>query len=379
LFRLAQKRDLKAFILSTIFFLGSFCLSAQIDPIFIADIPIEIEESSGLQKTDTDSYWTHNDTDDNPKIFNINENGDLLEELTLQGITPVDFEDVAYDGELFFYIGDFGNNLNDRTDLKIFRIPNPDLLDNFVNPELISFTLSDQVNFPPVESNLNFDIEAMFYFDGNLHLFTKNRTNPFDGIIKHYRLSPNPGNHVAELVNSHFGNLSPIHASITAADINGIGSRVALLTNSSVFIFSNFTGDDFFSGDLSYNFFNSTATREGISFKDNCTVLISQEQDEFGNVGKLERLNTCDIISSVEEEQFSNFTFIQDDNLLRVQSLNQINEVSIFDLTGRVFFRKSGINSSIFNLNIGAISNGIYILSGISDKGTYFEHKLIIQ
>jgi len=378
LFRLAQKRDLKACVLSTIFILGLVCLSAQIDPVFISDIPIEIEESSGLQRTGTDSYWTHNDTDNDPKIFNINENGDLLEELTLQGINPVDFEDVAYDGELFFYIGDFGNNLNDRTDLKIFRIPNPDLLDNSVNPELINFTLSDQIDFPPVESNLNFDIEAMFYFDGNLHLFTKNRTNPFDGIIKHYRLSPNPGDQVAELVNSHFANLSPNHASITAADVNEIGSRIVLLTNSSVFVFSNFIGDDFFSGDLNYNFFNSTSTREGISFKDNCTVLISQEQDDFGNLGKLERLNTCDIISSIEEESFSDISIIQDAHFIRVQSKNQISEVVISDMRGRVILRKNEIYSNNFNIDTSDISNGIYILSVILNNGVYFEHKLFI-
>ncbi|MEM7162776.1 MAG: hypothetical protein AAF487_10105 [Bacteroidota bacterium] len=280
--------------------MGFICGKAQIDPIFISDLPIDIDESSGLQKTGNNSFWSHNDTDSDPLIFNLDASGNFLEEIVLQGVSHVDLEDLAYDGEIFFYVGDFGNNLNDRTDLKIYRIPNPDLLSDFANPEVINFTLSDQTEFPPTENEQNFDIEAMFYFGGNLHLFSRNRSNPFDGIIKHYRLNPEPGNQVAELVNSTFGNLSSNHSSITAADVNESGSRIALLSNSSVFIFRNFDGDNFFGGDLTYNFFNTTKPREGIAFIDNCKVRISQEADDFGNLGQVEELNSCDIVLSDE-------------------------------------------------------------------------------
>jgi hypothetical protein len=46
----------------------------------------------------------------------------------------------------------------------------------------------DQKSFPPEKEALNFDTECMVFADGFLWLFTKNRTDPFDGISNVYRV-----------------------------------------------------------------------------------------------------------------------------------------------------------------------------------------------
>ena len=345
--------------------MGSSLVYCQIDPIVITGLPDGLDEASGIQKTSDNSYWSHNDTDNDPRLYNINSSASLLEEIDLQGVIPVDFEDVAYDGVIHFYVGDFGNNLNNRQDLIIYRIPNPDLLSSNIIPESIEFTLEDQSQFPPGENNRNFDIEAMFFFDKFLHLFTRNRTNPFDGFIKHYRLNPTPGQQVAELVNTIFGNLSPNHSSITSADINPSGNRVVLLTNSSIFIIRNFSGDDFLGGEIEYNFFNSTLSREGVSFKDECEVLIVLEEDDLGMNNNLESFNTCDVVSSVQENQY-NISISSGEGYVKLTSPNyDLIEIEVFNALGQRIDQLEFLGEDNNLIDTQLWNHGIYIINAI--------------
>ena len=46
---------------------------------------------------------------------------------------------------------------------------------------------------------MNFDCDAMIYFENNLYLFSKNRTEPFDGIVKMYKIPDTPGDYTAKV------------------------------------------------------------------------------------------------------------------------------------------------------------------------------------
>ena len=65
-------------------------------------------------------------------------------------------------------------------------------------------------------------------------------------------------------------------------------------------------------------------------------------------------------------------------NIININFPN-IKEVSILDLTGRKLVVKSFNNSNLVQLNIASLSNGIYILQAINNKGDVQTQKLIVE
>ena len=77
-----------------------------------------------------------------------------------------------------FFIGDFGNNDNERKDLTIYKIENPvDLREFETEAEIIRFKFTDQDFGNTNDSIKNFDLEAFIFYEGRLYLFTKNSSN----------------------------------------------------------------------------------------------------------------------------------------------------------------------------------------------------------
>jgi hypothetical protein len=69
------------------------------------------------------SWWAHNDSGNATAFSEINpESGLVIRTITPTGAHNRDWEDAASTGDTLF-IGDFGNNSNNRTDLGIYSIP----------------------------------------------------------------------------------------------------------------------------------------------------------------------------------------------------------------------------------------------------------------
>lgn len=167
----------------------------QLDPALGAEWTVHridaqaIAESSGLVASRTHSgvFWTHNDSGDVARLFAIDATGALIGEFRVAGATHRDWEDIAADDAGHLYVGDFGNNANDRRDLVVYRIPEPD---PFAGggaaraDRVLRFRYADQDAYPDPEQR-NFDAEALFWMDGALYLFTKHRS---DTGTKLYRL-----------------------------------------------------------------------------------------------------------------------------------------------------------------------------------------------
>ncbi len=222
----------------------------------IAVLPDQLDESSGLAITALNRLWSHNDAGNTNELYCFDTTGNLLRQLTIYNALNVDWEDMAMDTEKNIYISDAGNNSNDRQDLRIYRIPNPDLVEgDFVEAAIIDFHFEDQVAFPPPPNNHNFDIEGIVWIDGQLYLFTKNRSNPLSGYCKMYRLPASPGEHTAILVDSvYLGNTND-EARVTSAAYNASTGELALLTNKKVVVFTNYVSDRFFDGQMTtFNF-----------------------------------------------------------------------------------------------------------------------------
>jgi WD40 repeat protein len=248
------------------------------------DLPEVLAESSGLQFTHNQSLWTIID-EKKPILFKLSTTGEIQQSIHLNNLN-IDWEDIARDDAGNFYIGDFGNNHQNRKNLKIYKIPSPDSIkEMIITADIIQFSYPDQTAFPPKPEKKVFDAEAFISFGDFLYIFSKNHSQPYTGYTKLYRLPNTPGTYVAELLDSI--RLDPGHMYqtwITSADISPDKKMIALLTHDKVWIFSCFKQDQFFKGKVTTIQLNHFSQKEGIAFKDNNTLFISDErtQNLFG-------------------------------------------------------------------------------------------------
>ncbi|OWY22590.1 hypothetical protein C7N43_01435 [Sphingobacteriales bacterium UPWRP_1] len=263
-------------------FASSFSVFAQ--QTTIGGLPAVITESSGLENfTGNDSLlWSHNDSGGQPDVYLFNLNGQLIHTIHVNNYANSDWEDLAQDEAQNLYIGDFGNNANNRTDLKILKIPVAGLPDTVI-AQVITYHYPDQTAFPPpTNSGRNFDMEAFFYHNDSLYLFSKNvfsLTSPGTGYTKLYTLPAIPGNHAAQLIDS----LSTFFP-VTAADIAPSGKAAVLLCYTRMYVLYNFSGNNFLNGQQQmYNItplFPPKQT-EAIVFRDCASVYITAEDGDL--------------------------------------------------------------------------------------------------
>jgi hypothetical protein len=329
---------------------------AQTNPVLITPLPTLIMESSGIEVNGPNNIWTHNDSGDYGRIFNIDTLGNLLRILYLSVDTAMDCEEMAQDDSGNYYIGDFGNNLNDRTDLRIYKIPNPDsVAGDSVAPQIIYFHYPDQQLFPPDSTLINFDCEAMFHLGDSLYIFSKNRgTSTYSRM---YRLPDQPGNYTALLLDSfNTGNW------VTSADISPSGKSMILFSEMRIWLFTHFTGSDFFAGtaqQINMDF----SQKEGIVFVNDSLVYITDEK-LFSLGGNLYKLDLTSWINSVNEiDQACNEYLIYPNpahNQLSVWPGENLKarEYTIYDLRGK----QMCISVSNSLIDISSLAAGMYIL-----------------
>ncbi|NND94524.1 MAG: T9SS type A sorting domain-containing protein [Flavobacteriales bacterium] len=342
-------------VFTLIIFFFSLISISQVDPVITGMLPALIDEASGLQCGSPDICWTFNDSEDGSRLYEISSGGLFSSQVIMQGASQMDYEDIARASDGRFFIGDFGNNNNDRDDLKIYITGDLDTSSSSsVSVETIEFTLADQSQFPPQDQNLNFDIEAMIHHEDSLYLFTRNRTEPYNGWTKFYKLPDSPGTYEAVLVDSIFGNLSSTFSSVTGADINPTTDRIALLTNGSLYILTGFE-DGLDQADIDYNFFSFNSSFEGISFIDQCTVLLVEE----GDPAMIYSINTCNIVSDLDEEaDTGQFQIILRNRILTFLGIQGFPAIRILDSLGREVLSSQGSSE----LSLSTLTAGVYIV-----------------
>lgn len=283
----------KAFLVITLLGWAAFSYSQSPNLTTLGALPASLSETSGLEYNGPNSLWTHNDSGGEPKIFEVDTLGALQRTVVLRGATNVDWEDIAQDNQGRFYIGDIGNNDNNRTNLRIYRIPNPATLANdTADVEVIRYTYEDQFAFPPADSLRQFDCEAMFVWQDSIYLFSKNRTNPHDGICKYYSLPADTGTHIARLRGSfNLGSGSQQETWITAADISPDGEHVVLLSGRYFWVLSCFPGTQFLQGAQTRITHSNLTQKEGLVVAPDGRAYVTDEK--FAGVigGNLYRAN----------------------------------------------------------------------------------------
>lgn len=267
-----------------ILFLASIVLlSCQQPSTFLTTIyslPKNLKEVSGITYSTEDSLlWTLEDSGNANVLFALNSEGLIAKEVTIKNVENIDWEDLTKDKEGNLYIGDFGNNENERQDLGIYKMDKKSLDNENAFPAYkISFSYPEQKNFPPKKKELLYDVESFFELNGNFYLFTKNRSKGFDGTVFIYKVPNRAGFHKAELIGDFKTCDDYDNCAITSAAISPDQSKVVLLSHSKIWLFKNFSSDDFLSGIRTETELQHNSQKEAICFKDNNTLLIADEK-----------------------------------------------------------------------------------------------------
>lgn len=189
-------------------------ITVKIDTLDIDDyfaeqifLPNELQEISALEIFLADSIFLGlNDSGNKPELYAFKrDDGEIIQTIGLIGAANNDWEELAQSDSLIF-IGDFGNNKGSRKDLTIYYFEKSQIDESAldcgcsrnedslfgsllpvnddvsgektgyqeVNVKKIEFYYPEQEHFKPGNKH-DFDCEAMVYYNGKLHLFTKER------------------------------------------------------------------------------------------------------------------------------------------------------------------------------------------------------------
>ncbi|MGI4738004.1 MAG: hypothetical protein ACRYG7_22780 [Janthinobacterium lividum] len=248
----------------------------------LARLPPPIRESSGLARGDSAGLvWTHGDGGTAATLYQASLAGQLRSALPLAPLLNHDWEELTRDPAGRFYVGDFGDNGNDRRDLAIYRI-SPGTGGRV---DTIAFRYPDQTAFPPPLARRHFDCEAMIFYRDTLHLFTKDRGPAHR--TRYYVVPAQPGRHVATLRDS-----IRLRTLVTGAALSADGHRVALLGYGGLFVFEGAPGPRLFAQPKTYRRLPTTGQAEAVLHLPSQELLLSNERGRLFKVSERGRRHT---------------------------------------------------------------------------------------
>lgn len=229
----------------------------------VGSIDSDLDEASAAQICGNPNIvWTIEDAGNKNNVYGMDFKGNIVRDIDIKNIKNVDWEDLTSDNEGNLYIGDFGNNSRKRRNFFIYKIENINNVEDETIAKTIQFTLPDNVKSE--------DFESFFLLNNQFYIFTKETKN-----FKVIKVPNNIGTHVATLVTEY--NLKGKNNKITSAAISEDNATVVLLNHDKLWKLTNFKDDHFFEGDIEKIEFNHNSQKEGICFKDNNTVVITDE------------------------------------------------------------------------------------------------------
>lgn len=250
-------------------------------------LPKKLKEVSGIALSqDQKTIWAIEDAGNKNVVYGLNRQGELVNDVLVENTQNNDWEDITKDAAGNIYIGDFGNNENDRQNLSILKLDlKSDSQRSTKVIQTTKFHYEGQTEFPPKKSNLLYDCEAFVEKDGSFYLFTKNRSKGFDGTFLVFQIPNKEGDFEAKLIGKLKLEGGYSDAAITSAAINS-KNEIVLLTHKNIHVLSGFTANDFNSAKIQKMPLNHNSQKEAVVFVDDKTLLIADEKDkkEGGNV-----------------------------------------------------------------------------------------------
>lgn len=249
---------------------------------FVCELSPFLSESSGLIWFNR-KFWTFNDNGGGPVLYGFDpDSSNRVQAITVTNARNVDWEEVTQD-QNFIYIGDFGNNLGNRQDLKIYKIKKTNIPGNgqdaSVTATEISFSFANQKKFSPALWHARYDCEAMASWGDSLIIFTKDWERETS---QYYLIPKKPGKY-----NLFPAGTFPARGLVTGATY--VSSRHLLVLCGYEdfvpfvwFVFPNNPTDISKAERHRYTFWNMAGVQtEGICFGPDSSIYLSSEKSRF--------------------------------------------------------------------------------------------------
>ena len=273
---------------TVIFFLFSLGVFSQ--ELITYPLEDKLREASGLEQLNDSTLVIINDGGNNAELYLIDLKGAPIKTVSVVNAKNTDWEDLARDEE-YLYIGDIGNNKNNRQNLCVYKVKIKDVLTNKeVTAEKIAFNYYDQKEFPPSKEFLNFDSEGMIAYRNAIFIFSKNRTVPFSGTCTVYSIPKEPGTHTAKYQsNFTVGDEGWWKDAVTAVDI--FEEEIYVLTYNRVFKLNIAKLNE---GAIFESIFERTTQKEAVLVIDKNTLMIADEKQKIVGGGNLYKMKMLD-------------------------------------------------------------------------------------
>lgn len=245
-------------------------------------LPKKLKEVSGIALSkDKKTIWTIEDQGNKNRVYGLDRQGKLIADVLVENAENTDWEEIITDATGNIYIGDFGNNDNQRKDLAILKIDLKDASQTTTQvTQTTKFHYEGQTEFPPKKSNWLYDCEAFVEMDGNFYLFTKNRSKGFDGTFLVFQVPNKEGDFEAKLIATLKLDGKYSDAAITSASINSTKDRIVLLNHKNIHLLTGFSANDFSKVKIQKIPLDHNSQKEGVVFLDDKTLLIADEKDK---------------------------------------------------------------------------------------------------
>jgi len=253
-------------------------------------LPKKLKEVSGIALSqDKKTIWAIEDQGNKNVVYGVDMQGKLLKDVLVENAENNDWEDITKDAQGNIYLGDFGNNDNNRQNLSILKLDLKAPSQATTKAvQTTKFHYEGQTEFPPKKSNWLYDCEAFVEMDGNFYLFTKNRSKGFDGTFLVFKIPNKEGDFEAKLIGKLKLNGKYSDAAITSAAINSTKDKIVLLNHKNIHVLSGFSANDFNTAKIQKISLNHNSQKEAVVFLDDKTMLIADEKDKDtgGNIYK---------------------------------------------------------------------------------------------
>ncbi len=336
-----------------------------------------LNESSGLLYINN-RLISMNDSGNAPRLYEMDTiSNQIIRTIDISYANNVDWEALAEDDD-YIYIGDFGNNLGNRTDLMIYRINKTDYLaGNQVPAAHIRFSYDDQTDFT-LDSNTNFDAEAMIVNDTNIFIFTKNHGDQHCSL---YKIPKFLGTFRATLVSTY-----DTQGMITDANYDRQNEQIFLTgydnrLNPFIIRLAGYAGIDFFSGSVDrISVSNQAVQIEGITRASSTRYFMTSETFNYGSTnipGKLFAFNSL-FSTGIDENNSGDFKIYPNpadgDFFVGFPELTT-GEIIIINTLGQIVWRQYFSNEKILQFNL---PKNIYFVKIITGNRV-FKTKLIVK
>lgn len=248
---------------------------------FMGKFPNSLSEVSGIASYNQDTVWVIEDNGNKDEIYSVSLNASIIKKFKVKDAQNHDWEDLTTDKKGNLYIGDFGNNDNDRKNLVIYKLPNPDLEKGDKIPsEKISFHYPEQKEFPPKKEQKLYDAEGFFHWGDHLYIFTKDRSRPYLGKTLVYQIPDKKGDYEARLVGSLNLCKEQNYCSVTGADISKDGKTIALIGYGYLYMAKDFDITDISNIQFETIYLKHETQIESVCFLNDSSLLIADEQSK---------------------------------------------------------------------------------------------------